>query len=66
MEKGKNVCDQLDVNIDGPGESQVWAKAHGNGTITITYYVSTPGKYETHISYDRIPIPGSPFYLSVK
>ncbi|XP_057297037.1 filamin-B-like isoform X3 [Hydractinia symbiolongicarpus] len=53
--------DNLTVGVEGPAEAKVDIKDDGNGTATIVYFPTKPGKYIIHIMYDEVDIKDSPY-----
>lgn len=53
--------DNLTVGVEGPGEAKVDIKDDGNGTATVVYFPTKPGKYIIHIMYDEVDIKDSPY-----
>ena len=62
--KGAPV-DNLTVGIEGPGEAKVEMKPKTDGTVTVLYYPTKPGKYIIHVMYDEMDIKESPFSASI-
>ncbi|XP_021946722.1 filamin-A [Folsomia candida] len=61
----KSVCLHLDVEIEGPGKSQIVTQNFGNGTVGVNYRVAKAGNYLIHVKYQGNHIEGSPFHLKV-
>lgn len=51
----------LNLQIEGPCESQVQVDDHENGTATVKFLPNEPGEYSINILFADQAIPGSPF-----
>ncbi|XP_028841248.1 filamin-C-like isoform X1 [Denticeps clupeoides] len=56
----------LGLAIEGPSESKMSCKDNKDGSCSVEYVPFTPGDYDVNITYGGLPIPGSPFRVSVR
>ncbi|XP_061663059.1 filamin-C isoform X3 [Syngnathoides biaculeatus] len=56
----------LGLAIEGPSEAKMCCKDNKDGSCSVEYLPFTPGEYDVNITFGGLPIPGSPFRVSVR
>ena len=61
-----SMCLHLSIEMDGPGQAEIWTNDLGDGRIEVTYQADEPGAYKMNITYQGKPIKGSPYKLNIR
>ena len=52
--------------MEGPSKPEISFKNAPDGTIKVLYKPSVAGAYKLNIKFDGLPLPGSPYSITVK
>jgi len=55
------LAEDIDVKIDGPGQSEILKKEQKDNQVAVAYRTLSPGEYDIHIKNKGRAIHGSPF-----
>jgi len=60
------ITSGLQCSMEGPSKPEISFKNAPDGTIKVVYKPSVAGAYKLHIKFDGLPLPGSPYNITVK
>lgn len=55
----------IDVTVEGASEANIECSDNGDGTCTVAYFPTLPGRYLVNILFALCHIPGSPFSVDI-
>ena len=63
--KDSGITGGLSISMEGPSKADVSFVDNKDGTLTVRYKPIKAGKYNLHLKFGEIQVPGSPFSIQV-
>jgi filamin len=60
------ITSGLQCAMEGPSKPEISFKSAPDGTIRVNYKPTVAGQYKMNLKFDGIPLPGSPYNITVK